>query len=449
MSITKSIIQHGGKTCSGCCTYCSASRSQNYTQPFLYLEKDKWIPFLKHVEETNWKTHKYNWDAFKQTFFNDKQVLRELDDAKRQNRKPEISFDLWGFNPLSCFQAVKYSYENVTKMLEGWTVHWSTSDNGVGLLGINDDPLEKVKWLKEHNFTLQLSHDGYGEWLRLPIDPLKEEPYKSVWMEALKEGVWNSTNCTLSFYNYSFFKNLDYFNEIFSQYPNIHMYEKLNHVYDSTYDIKTINKDGRWQDTVVEELKGTPIGRWELHNGTNEWDKHVLDDYMNEWFHLAILCQDPMYMNNPRFKHVRSYMNDQWKRMRYIKDHDEKTGACRAFQRWKHGIGDSKSWSDQTFVLDTMGGYSECNLIDNDYSVENPGGVQPDYCKGCRFEFASECNTCGSMPFPEKCEYLYRWESMLEIAEWVRGYAGNVKRAEQQRIWSNIIGEHQCQGRCR
>ena len=375
-------------------------------------------------------------------------VIQEINQAKAQNRKPELNVDYWFWNPLSGFEVLKTVYENVTKLLPEWIIHWSTSDNGIGLLGLGDDPFEKVKWLKEHNWTLQLSHDGYGEWLRLPIDPLKEEPYRSVWMQALKDGVWDSTNCTLSFYNYSFFKNLDYFNAILNTVPMRH-YFKLNHTYDSTYDIKTINKDGRWQDTVVEELKGTPIGHWELHNGTNKWDKHVLDDYMSEWMHLAILCQDPMLMNDNRFKHIRSYMTDQWNRMRYIKSHDEKTGACRAYQRYKHQVGDPSSWSDQTFVIDTCGNYSECNLIDGAHSVENPGGVQPDYCKGCRFEFASECNTCGSMPFPEKCEYLYRWESMLEIAEWVRGYAGNVKKAEQQRIWNNIIGEHQCQGRCR
>lgn len=444
--VTKSIIVHGGKVCSGCCTYCSAAKSQNYTQPFLYLEKDKWIPFLKHVEEENYKTYKADWKAFKQTWDNDRQIIKELKDAEKEHRKPEAYFDLWFFNPLSAFKVVKEVWKNVTDLLPDWNLHWSTSDNGVGLLGINDDPYEKVRWLKEHNWTLQISHDGYGEWLRLPIDPLKEEPYKSVWMEALKQHVWTSTNCTLSFYNYSFFKNLEYFNEIYDTVPDIKMYHKCNHVYDSTYNIKTINKDGRWQDTVIEELKGQPIGHWELHNGTNEWDKHVLDDYISEWFHLAILCQDPMFENDKRFKHVRAYMTDQWKRMRYLKSHDEKSGACRSFQRWEHGIGDSSGWSDQTFVLDTCGGYSECNLIDNDYSVENPGGVQPDYCKGCRFELASECNGCGSMPFPEKCEYLYRWEGILEIADWVRGYTADCIKAEKQKIVNNILGVNKCNG---
>jgi hypothetical protein len=447
--VSKSIIIHGGKVCSGACAYCSAAKSQNYTQPFLYLEKDKWLPFLKHVEEENYKTYKADWEAFRKTWDNDKMVIAEVNEAKKQHRKPEAYFDLWFFNPLSAFKVVKEVWENVTKILPEWNLHWSTSDNGVGLLGINDDPLEKVKWLKDHDFGLQLSHDGIGEWLRLPIDPLQEEPYKSVWMEALRLGVWNSTNCTLSFYNYSFFKNLDYFNKIFDKYPNIKMYCKLNHCYDSTYNIQTINKEGRWQDTIIEELKGKPIGHWELHNGSNEWDKHILDDYIQEWFHLAILCQDPIFENDKRFKYVRTYMNDQWNRMKYLKSHDDKSGACRAFQRYKYGIGDSSGWSDQTFVLDTMGGYSECNLIDNDYSVENPGGVQPDYCKGCRFELASECNGCGSMPFPEKCEYLYRWESILEIADWVRGYKSNCVKAEQNRIWNNIIGMHKCQnGNC-
>lgn len=207
---------HGGNCCSGSCQYCSAAKSQSYNQPFLYLEKDKWIPFLKHVEEKNKETFKFDWSAFKQTFFNDRQVIKELKDAEREHRKPGISFDTWGYNPLSCFWAVKHTYENVMKILDGWEVHWSTSDNGVGLLGINDDPYEKVKWLKEHNWTLQISHDGYGEWLRLPIDPLKEEPYATVWFYALAYGVWNATNCTLSFYNYSFFKNNDYFASYFN-----------------------------------------------------------------------------------------------------------------------------------------------------------------------------------------------------------------------------------------
>ena len=436
MAINKSLTVHGGKVCTGACTYCSAASSQNYLQPQLFLEKDKWPAFLRHVEETQAKTAKYDWDNFVKTWNNDRYVIQELEAAKKQNRNPECHFDIWYFNPMSAFSVMKTVVNKMKELFPEWKFSFSTSDNGVGILGL-DDPHEKLDWLIENNITLQLSHDGYGEWLRMPFDPLVEEPYASLWMEALEKGVWTSTNCTLSFYNYSFFKNLEYFNKILNKSNRVH-YLKLNHVYDSDYNIEAINVDGRWQDTTIEELKGKPIGKWQLHNGENEWDKHVLDDYIQEFIHLALLCKDPTQMNNLNLKHVRAYITEQASRFRFLKSHDEKVGACRAFQRFQHSIGDPKGWDDQTFVIDTLGKYSVCNLIDSDYDVENPGGVQPEYCKGCKYELAAECNGCGSKNFPSKCEYSYRFEQALEMLSWVNGYTGGIKKDLKNRIFSII-----------
>jgi hypothetical protein len=88
-------------------------------------------------------------------------------------------------------------------------------------------------------------------------------------------------------------------------------------------------------------------------------------------------------------------------------------GACRAYQAYRHGLGDPRYWRKQTFVIDTMGGYSECNLLDSSTNVKAPGGRQADYCHGCRFENQSECLGCGCEEFPDTCSYLYSWNNFL------------------------------------
>jgi len=176
----------------------------------------------------------------------------------------------------------------------------------------------------------------------------------------------------------------------------------------------------------------------------------VLSDYMNEYKHFGIIMLDPTLNTRLEYKPFKSYIDGQINRFKYQKDHDYSNGACRAFQRYKHNIGDPEvnKKHSTTFVLDTTGRYSECNLIDADTCVSNPGGVQPEYCKGCRYEFAHECNPCGSEKFATECNYCYRWEQTLQEFMWLQQAINNNKqfavKQEQKRIYNNIFGNCNC-----
>ena len=117
-------------------------------------------------------------------------------------------------------------------------------------------------------------------------------------------------------------------------------------------------------------------------------------------------------------------------------------GSCRQFQRYQHDLFADKSKhpeAAETFVIDTTGRYSECNLLDADHHVSNPGGVQPEYCKGCKYEFARECNYCGSEKFPLECNYSYEWETFLQEMQWISQLINNTKTDTENRMKNQII----------
>jgi hypothetical protein len=306
--------------------------------------------------------------------------------------------------------------------------------------------------------TLQLSHDGLGQWIRTQdIDPME-------WPETqalIKDGTLNAINCTLNFWNNSLFKNIDYYNHYLKQiFPDVYtgkaskeetyifncLYIKLNHIYNSTYDIKVKNSKGIYNGEHYDSLMNAPIGDLAFRNDTELANKygisalaHNLEDYMHEFEHIAMLMMDPALNKSLDYKPFRSYINGQIDRYNKIADHDTITGACRAYQRYKYNVGDKKGQKPYTFVIDTLGNYSECNLIDSEHSVLNPGGEQASYCKGCKYEFQSECNTCGSMTFPDKCTYNYAWCQLLERLYWWRHYTKSIRRDEKNKLINNLI----------
>lgn len=396
----------------------------------------KWID---HIDERTYKEFEHNWEKVKQLFSKHKAIQDELNAAKNQNRKPSIHIDMWGANPLSCKRAFKETHAFLKDYFKNWDLRIATSDNG---LGIYDE--EMFDFVIQNDIHLQLSHDGIGEWMRLPFDVLQVEPYKTKWKKLAEKGIFDTINCTLSFYNNSWFKNIKYWNETFKSmgFNRIPIgYLKLNHVYDSTYDLKVINTEGRYNDQIIDELKGTPLGRWELHNGTNEWDKHALDDYINEFVHLAILMMDPKISNDPYYTPFRSYIQEQANRCNdEMIDQDQKVGACRAYQRYKYKIGDKKGWDEQNFVITTNGEYGECNLLDEKHSVGNPGGPNPEYCKDCQYNHMRECAAnCGSMPFPNECNYHYAHAQALLIIRWIKGLLQNTKQNMKNQIINNMM----------
>ena len=133
-----------------------------------------------------------------------------------------------------------------------------------------------------------------------------------------------------------------------------------------------------------------------------------------------------------------SYFDGQLSRQRVLRNHDSWNGACRSYQRYKHGLGEG---AKTNFVLDTTGRYSECNLLDADHVAENPGGVQPSYCRGCRYEYFEECNMCGSEDYPDECNYSYAWAQLLTTAPY-NGLKGAASISEYK-LRKECIGGNQ------
>ena len=147
-------------------------------------------------------------------------------------------FDLWGGEPLFNTQAVQELVDVLRKEWPECTITIST--NGL-LLGAK----HIVDWILENKISIQLSHDGLGQWIRSQeVDPLE----KPLILEGLKRiadaGMFAAVNCTLSYYNSSWYKNIDYFIQHLkynTKDPIKVGYIKLNHIYNSDYDIKAVN----------------------------------------------------------------------------------------------------------------------------------------------------------------------------------------------------------------
>ena len=210
------------------------------------------------------------------------------------------------------------------------------------------------------------------------------------------------------------------------------LYIKLNHIYNGTDYKKQKNVMGMWNGKVYEQLKGEELGDFNLINDHERAEKygipemaHVLDDYLHSYRMLI-----PM-MGSLEFIPFYNYVSEQLKRYKILPDENTIHATCRAFQRYQHNIGEERSQKPTTFVIDTMGNYTECNLLYSKYSVKNPGGVQAPYCKTCKYRYASECLPCGAENFPERCHYQYPW---LQFLEEVRAGIYNVPKKFNKNI---------------
>jgi len=378
-----SITMNNVNRCSGCCAYCIAATNMDYTLGTSLINEDAIISSCKHIDELNYKT--WNYDFAK--------LAELLDNDPRRLKDKELTFDIWGADPVTNFQCLR----DIVEFLEdykkdGETFHISASTNGLPLLR-----KEIVEFIKEHHLSIQLSHDGLGQYVRTKnIDPLDFPVVR----ELIREGIIISINCTLTVYNYSLFKNMEYFNnklkEIFPEvwsetetaseelskiYRKLHI--KLNHI-----------MDGEYEDNPALE-KATGYKRPILTG-------RALDNYLEEWdvyFEMYRFNKT----NKLEFLPFNKYLQSELKRGGNITD--DKCNVCRKYQ-----IG-AICYSEH---VDTTGRYCDCNLQDADSQVPNRENKLPDYCKECRFRMSGECNMCGAVPKrADKCEFFYRWNQLL------------------------------------
>lgn len=424
-----SVTANNTHKCSGGCLYCSAARTMNYS----LWARD--LDILKKVDEENYGLWKRDWEKFDELLSHDRQYLAEM---KKDPDKRFCHVDLWGADPVTNHLITIETVDHLREWADRNQIKLSISSSTNGLPLQRDDICE---YYTKNDIKIQLSHDGIGQWIRTrDFDPMDISSIPTLF----RSGILNAVNCTTSFYNNDMMKNHIYwlsrlvniFPEVFNpavtasrEISDIYrrLYIKINHIYDSDYDLKAINTDGRYSDMTFDELKGKQLGDMAFRNEVNDYRdpilreliSHNLDDYLNSHRHLATLCLDPSINNDPKYLPFKSYILEQISRFRYIQP-GQKTGACRSFQLWKHQIGDPREWSDQTFVIDSTGRYSECNLLDADTEVMSPGGLYVEECETCRWKNQSECNQCGSEKRREHCEYRWRWAQYLQEMLWMR-----------------------------
>lgn len=378
-----SITMNNVNRCSGGCSYCIAASNMDYTLGTNLINEEAIISSCKHIDELNYKTWKYDFVK----------LAELLDNDPRRHQDKVVTFDIWGADPVTNFQAL----QDIVEFLEDYkeedeTFRISASTNGLPLLR-----KEIVDFIKEHNLTIQLSHDGLGQYVRTKnIDPLDFPIVR----QLIREGIINAINCTLSVYNYSLFKNIDYFNSKLKEiFPEVwskeqvaseklsliyrQLYIKLNHIMDGEYD----------ENPALEKATGysKPIltGR-ELDNYLEEWDIYF------EMYRFG-------KTNKLEFIPFNRYLQNELKRGSNITD--ERCNMCRKYQ-----IGQIE-YSEH---VDTTGRYCDCNLQDVDSPVPNRENKLPDYCQECRFRLSGECNMCGAVPKrKDKCEFFYRWNQFL------------------------------------
>ena len=420
-TVSFSFTAAGVHACSGNCFYCSAASSMDYS--FMNLKnKDKLKDNIIKTDAKAYDELKADFNKCEETFDHDPQIV-EIFEARKKDPSLEVimKVDLWGADPLTC----KSVLDEMLAFLQDYSakrnfkldVH--TSTNGLPLL-ID----EYAEWLIQNNIGLQLSHDGLGQWIRTQeIDPMEFANTQAL----IKGGTLNWINATLNFWNPSLFKNIAYFTNYLKKiFPDVYapdkfctpeddrvfraLFIKLNHIYDGDYNLKALNKRGLFNGVEYDSLKNAPIGDLAFRNDYELAERYnvpglarVLDEHIAEWEKLSYDVEQDFPIILP----FKEYIRNQLTRNSFYKSHrEENAGACRAFQQGlrKH-----------TFVIDTLGNYSQCNLIDSEHSVENPECKQAPICKGCRFEFAEACNGCGSvMPRQKDCNYLYAWNCFIE-----------------------------------
>lgn len=402
MRLSYSITANGITSCSGGCTYCSAGSAMHYTMTRTNLEhlQDKLYEIDRKTYEEEYRA---DYAALANTLDNDLTNIKKAE----YHKNARIHFDIWGGDPVASFTYL----QDITEFLKdfcqerGFIPDIHTSTNGLALM--RDDIYD---WLKANNIHVQLSHDALGQSDRTgEIDPVYDIPNVK---RAIRDGIIDWINTTVTAKNWSMKANRQYWIDV------------LKDIFPAVFDDTALCT--KEEDTIYRRLQ---IKLNHIYDGTTNnysFTGDVLNNYIHEWYDMYFYLATHNTDNNPYWLPFRSYIQSQMKRWRPLTPDAQgryRSGSCQQFQS---GI------SDTTFVIDTLGKYSQCNLIDSDHKVLNPTAATPDYCKDCKYNNQQECNKCGSVGFPEKCEYQIAWIRFLEnvhrmdyLINMMRGKNGN------------------------
>ena len=384
-----SLVMYGIHKCSGSCLYCSAASTMNYN------------------EDGNKNTFKFDKEKTKKRILEYTEIEKDLKNGK----VAELSIDIWGGNPVENFEEFKQVVDFCENELKEFkTVKLHTSGNG---LELRDN--EKVQYLIDHNIHYQLSHDGCGQFIRTGlIDPIYWDKTKDNIVKLTRLGILDWINCSLTARNFSFFENMKYWNKWREENDLMEcttktLTIKLNHIYSGTPPVtkKWLFDDYQTEyKCVIPPKKGEEIGDLNINL------QKSLDNYMHEFRMMGLMCMTPGIKNNLEWAPYVDYILGQIERYRLVTEKNpEGSGACRRFQM---GL------SDKNFAIDTIGEYSQCNLIDSSTTVKNPSGKRPKECETCEFKDFEECHICGSEVLPEECTFMKEFARVLLEFEQLR-----------------------------
>ena len=469
--INYSFTMTGIESCSGGCVYCSAGTTLDYAMGVDYTNV---AGSLKKIDEKTYSEFKADFNKLAETIEHNTRFRNAKKLQEERGQQAIVHIDIWGADPVTCHLATQEVVEFAEDFFinkYGMKLELSSSTNGLPLMR-NDI----CDYYRKHNITLQISHDGCGQWMRTKdIDPLYTPGFAENIADLFREGRLNMINDCLNFYNNDMFANKKYYDDYFKSIDMPldkfeKLFIKLNRIYDGDYNILKKNVKGIFGSDKREwkELVNTPFGDMRHHNakvqtGNLELDHlmaHELDNYLNDWYKLALMMRDPNVRNNPNWKPYLGYITEQVNRWKPMKNRDESQSICRRFQMTVAKVGDPKYWckpnefgETEMFVIDTIGGYCECNLIDSEHHVKNVGcATVPKQCHLCKYYLQSECQGCGSEIFTEDCEWRYRWVSLLEQVNMLdvllkqereRAYM-NGKNEMQRQVSEKLFGACNC-----
>ena len=432
--INYSFTMNGIESCSHSCVYCSAATTLTYAQG---VNKNDLENSLKKIDEKTYGEFRADFTKMAETLEHNSRFRYAKERQEKEGEQAIVHIDLWGGDPVTNHLATQEIVDFAKDFFEnkhGMKLEISSSTGGLPLAR-----KDIVDYYMDNNFKLQISHDGCGQWMRTgDIDPLYDDRMAGNIATLFKNGNLNMINDCLNFYNNDVFANKKYFDDYFKSISMPidlfrNLYIKLNRAYDAEYDIQQKNQFGIFgsDKRVWKELIDKPFGdvrhhNWKnLNSGNIELDHlfaHELDNYLNDWYKLALIMRDPGIKNSTMWAPYRGYISEQVNRWKIMKDRDESHSICRRFQMTESKVGNPDFWCKpnefgeiEMFVIDTTGRYCECNLIDADHHVKNRGcQTVPKQCPSCKYYLQSECQGCGSEIFTEDCEWRYRWVSMLE-----------------------------------
>lgn len=319
----------GGNLCNMKCTYCSATG---------VTEKDK--PGCKE-----WPIE-IDYDAMFKTMESNPIIKEALE------KNEELTINLWGGEPL---MHTKEWDELVPKIKEHFPnlkfrVYLSTNGLLCGAKHIQE-------WIydfhKKYGLTIQLSHDGVGQWIRSKgFDPLYDHKTKDFFIKMAKDGIFNMINATLNQFNYSPISNFAYFQKW--RYDNhlehLPFYIKLNHLNDSEY-------------CGPYRLSGEKLNRY-------------MDEMQTLWMRSYVARRDDLY-----WQPYRDYFVNQMTRWNKFTN----LGGCGMF---------STGQRDWTWCMNTKGEYVFCQLCNDPESNPNPECKQGPECEHCEFRDYDDCHGC-------------------------------------------------------